>query len=239
MPQPEGRYVLIAPARMEPSGPDLARPDPSGPDLPRPDPSGPDLSGLLPAPVLEDLRRRHAEAHRVHHVWSSVAERLALAEAVLGGIGDRVAFILAILFRHAVSDPRRADNAAASGALLQRQLQGLLPQPRLARAAALIRAADSADPPETEDPSLRGDAALLADIDAVILGAPPARYAVYEAALRQEAAHMAEDAWRAGRATALQMLLWQDRLYRTDRFFLAHERQARRNIEARIAELRR
>ncbi len=199
----------------------------------------PDPTGLLPAPVLADLRQRHAEPHRVHHVWSEVAVRLALAEEVLGGIADRLAFILAILFRHAVCDPRRGDNAAASAALVQTRLRGVVPAARLARAAALLRAADSADPPETEDPSLRGDAALLADIDAAILGAPPARYADYEAALRREAAHMAEDAWRAGRSAALQMLLWRDRLYRTDRFFLAHERQARRNIEARITELRR
>lgn len=204
-----------------------------------PEPTAPDLSGLLPPAVLADLQHRHAEPHRVHHVWAGVGERLALAEEVLGGIAGRLAFILAVLFRHAVCDPRRGDNAAASADLLQRQLRGVVPAPRLARAAALIRAADSAEPPETEDASLRGDAALLADIDAAILGAPPARYAAYEAALRREAAHMAEDPWRAGRSAALQMLLWRDRLYRTDRFFLAHERQARRNIEARIAELRR
>lgn len=206
---------------------------------PSPEPIAPDLAGLLPPRVLTDLKHRHAEPHRVHHVWAGVAERLALAEEVLGGIADRLAFILAVLFRHAVCDPRRGDNAASSAALLERQLRGVLPAPRLARAAELIRAADSAEPPETGDPSLRGDTALLADIDAAILGAPPARYAAYEAALRREAAQMAEDPWRAGRSAALQMLLWRDRLYRTDRFFLAHERQARRNIEARIAELRR
>lgn len=206
---------------------------------PRPEPAAPDLAGLLPPAVLADLQHRHAEPHRAHHVWASVAERLALAEEVLGGIADKLAFILAILFRHAVCDPRRGDNAAESAALMRKQLRGVVPPARLARAAALIQAADSADPPETGDPSLRGDAALFADIDAAILGAPPARYAAYEAALRREAAHMAEDPWRAGRSAALQMLLWRDRLYRTDRFFLAHERQARRNIETRIAELRR
>jgi predicted metal-dependent HD superfamily phosphohydrolase len=209
--------------------------DRAGPD-PRPEP---DLAGLLPGPVLADLRRRHAEPHRVHHVWAAVGERLALAEAVLNGIAQRPAFILAALFRTAVCDPRRGDNAAASAALMRQALAGSVPNSRLARATALILAAESGEAPETEDASLRGDAALLADIDAAILGAPPARYAAYEAALRQEAAHMKEDAWRAGRSAALQMLLWRDRLYRTDRFYLEHERQARRNIEGMIATLRR
>jgi predicted metal-dependent HD superfamily phosphohydrolase len=204
---------------------------------PHPATAAPDLTGLLPPPVLADLLRRHAEPHRVHHVWASVAERLALAEEVLGGIADKLAFILAILFRHAVCDPRRGDNAAESATLLLLRMRGALPPARLARAAALIHAADRATPPDTADPSLRGDGALLADIDAAILGAPPARYAAYEAALRQEAAHMTADVWRAGRASVLQMLLWRDRLYRTDRFFLAHERQARRNIGAQIAAL--
>ena len=91
--------------------------------------------------------------------------------------------------------------------------------------------------PVTDDPSLRGDAALLLDMDAAPLGAQPPAHLAYEAAIRRESAHLSDDAWADGRATALRLALWRDRIYRTDRFFLAHERQARRNIEAMLARL--
>ena len=37
--------------------------------------------------------------------------------------------------------------------------------------------------------------------------------------------------------SALRMLLWKDRIFLTDRFYLEREKRARRNIEAAIAHL--
>ena len=196
------------------------------------------VAGLLDAAVMAELRRRHAEPHRQLGTWVDLGERLALAEEVLNGIADKGAFILALLFRDAVREPGRADNAARSIELLRVLLAPTVPRRRLDRAAALIRAADRLEAPQTDDPSLRGDAALFLDIDAAILGADPARFDAYEAAHRREHAHLRDDAYNAGRSAALQMLLWRDRLYRTDRFYLEREKRARRNIERTIARLR-
>jgi predicted metal-dependent HD superfamily phosphohydrolase len=196
------------------------------------------LAGLLDAGLLAELRRRHDEPHRPPGAWAAMGERLALAEEVLNGIAGHRAFILAVLFRHAVQEPRRADNAERSIALMQALLGQRVPAAVLARAAALIGAAARGEVPETPDVSLRGDAALFLDIDLAVLGAPEARYEAHEAALRQEHAQMGEDAYAAARSAALQMLLWRDRLYRTDRFHLERERRARRNIERTIARLR-
>jgi predicted metal-dependent HD superfamily phosphohydrolase len=74
-------------------------------------------------------------------------------------------------------------------------------------------------------------------MDNVPLGAPAAEYDAYEAALRAECAHMDEDRYALGRAAALRVMLWRERIYRTDRFHLAHEKRARRNIERRMAAL--
>jgi predicted metal-dependent HD superfamily phosphohydrolase len=186
---------------------------------------------------LAELQRRHAEPHRRHHTWSRVAGLLAMAEEVAHGIADRPAFILALLFHTAIFDRAQPGNARKSAALMREVLGGRVPEERLARAEALIHAFALQELPDTDDPSLRGDAALLLDMDNAPLGAPPAEYDAYEAAIRAEFAHLPDGAWEDGRAAQLRMLLWRERIYRTDRFFLAHEKRARRNLERRLAAL--
>ncbi len=191
---------------------------------------------MTPA-ILAELQHRHREPHRHHHDWSRIAGMLAMAEEVPHAIGDRAAFILAILFHTAILEHGRPDNGAASAALLRHHLGTTMPAHMLARAEALIMAVTRREMPETEDASLRGDAGLLLDMDNAILGEPPARYAAYEAALRRESAHLSEDRYALGRAAALRALLWRDRLFNTDRFFLDRERRARRNIAAMLEQL--
>ncbi len=187
--------------------------------------------------LLDDLQRRHAEPHRRHHTWARVTGMLATAEEIAHGIADRPAFILAVLFHSAVFDRSRPGNAEASIALMRRHLGARMPGETLARAEALIGAVLRQDLPETDDPSLRGDAMLLLDMDNAPLGAPPAEHAAYEAAIRAEYPHLSDDRYATGRAAALRIALWRERIFRTDRFFLGHERRARINAEARLAEL--
>lgn len=187
--------------------------------------------------ILEELRRRYAEPHRHLHVWSHVARLLAEAEDIAAAVADRPAFILAALFHRAVFDRRRADAAERSVALM-RELAGRgAPAARLARAEALIMALARQELPATRDPSLRGDAALLLDMDRAPLGADDAAFDVHEAAHRAEYAHMTDDAYAAGRAAELRLLLWRERIFHTDRYFLARERQARRNAERLLTRL--
>jgi predicted metal-dependent HD superfamily phosphohydrolase len=165
---------------------------------------------------------------------------LAMAEDIAHGIAERAPFIMAVLFHAAVFDPARpAEAPARSAALMREKLGAALPPAVLARAEALIHAISRQELPETGDPSLRGDAMLLLDMDLAWLGDPPAEFDAAEAALRRECAHLNEGRYAAGRAAALRLMLWRDRIYRTDRFFLSHERRARRNLERRLAELER
>lgn len=187
--------------------------------------------------ILEELRRRYAEPHRHLHVWSHVARLLAEAEDIAAAVADRPAFILAALFHRAVFDRRRADAAERSVALM-RELAGRgAPAARLARAEALIMALARQELPPTRDPSLRGDAALLLDMDRAPLGDDARAFDAHEAAHRAEYAHMTDDAYAAGRAAELRLLLWRERIFHTDRYFLARERQARRNAERLLTRL--
>ncbi len=190
---------------------------------------------LSPA-LLAQLQKLHASPGRHHHTWPRVAALLVESQDIAHAIAEPAPFILAILFHSAVFDRSRPDSAARSAALLRRALPGT-PEAVLSRAEALIHALDRQDLPETDDPSLRGDAALLLDMDNAPLGASSAEHAAYEAALRAEHAHMDEDRYAAGRAAALRMMLWRERIFRTDRYHLALERRARRNLEAYLETL--
>lgn len=190
----------------------------------------------MDAGILAELQRRHAEPHRTFHRWPRVAAMLAEAEAVVNGIADRPAFIMAVLFHRAVFDRRLPDAAERSVALMRRMLAGT-PEATLARAEALVLAVCRQELPRTDDPSLRGDAALLLDMDRAVLGAPEAEFDAYEAALRAEYAHLGDDAYAAGRSAELRLLLWRERLFATDRYWLQGERRARRNIERLLERL--
>ncbi len=162
---------------------------------------------------------------------------LAMAEEVSHALADKPAFILAILFHTAIFDRANPTAEAESIRVMHRHLGRALPRHMLTRAEALIHAVLRQEAPETEDPGLRADASLLLDLDNAVLGEPPARFAAYEAANRREYAHLPEDRYRAGRIAALQMLLWRDRIFHTDRFWLEREKQARRNITQALVQL--
>jgi predicted metal-dependent HD superfamily phosphohydrolase len=187
---------------------------------------------------MSELRGRYGEPHRACHDWARVAEMLAMAEDLAHAIAERGAFILAVLFHKAVFDRRLPDWAGRSAALMRRSVGVRWPAATLARAEALILAAAVQELPPTRDPSLRGDAALLLDIDNAVLGEAPSRFDAHEAAFRREYAHLSEDAYAAGRAASLEMLTWRERVYLTDRFYLEREKAARRNISRAIARLR-
>ncbi|MCZ8149783.1 MAG: hypothetical protein O9325_18275 [Roseomonas sp.] len=191
----------------------------------------------MDAAILDELRRRYAEPHRHLHVWSHVAVLLAQAEEIAAAIADRPAFILAVLFHRAVFDRRLPDSGPRSVALMHQLAGRAAPPARLLRAEALVMAIAKQDVPETRDVSLRGDAALLLDMDRAPLGAEPAAFDAHEAAHRAEYPHLKDDAYAAGRAAELRMLAWRDRIYHTDRYYLAQERRARRNIDRLIARL--
>ncbi len=186
---------------------------------------------------MEELRRRYAEPHRALHDWSRVAELLSQAEELAGAVADRPAFILAVLFHKAVFDRQLPGGPERSAQLMHERLDASVHPATLTRAEHLIMALARGEIPNTGDASLRGDAALLLDMDLACLGAPAGAFAALERANRAEFRHLKDDAYRAGRAAQLRTLLWRERIYRTDRYFLAFERAARRNIAALLETL--
>jgi predicted metal-dependent HD superfamily phosphohydrolase len=78
----------------------------------------------------------------------------------------------------------------------------------------------------------------LLDADLAILGADPAAYDRYVAAVRREYASVDEPAWRAGRAAVLSKLLARDQLYGTEAGRRRWDATARANIARELDALR-
>lgn len=192
---------------------------------------------MLKVELIAELRNRYAEPHRTFHTWDRIGELLQMAEDVVDGIAGRSALVLAILFHKAVFDMRTAESPIRSAVLMRELVGKSVPLDTLDRAEALIMAMARREIPNTNDSSLRGDAALLLDFDHAILGSDEVRFSSYEAALGRESVHLPPERYRAARSAALQILLWEKRIFRTDRFFLEREKRARRNIKKAIADM--
>lgn len=79
------------------------------------------------------------------------------------------------------------------------------------------------------------DATLLVDIDLAILGAPPARFAEYEAQIRAEYAHVPPAVFEPRRRCILTRFLAREPLYQTPGMRERCEAQARLNLQQAIA----
>jgi len=192
--------------------------------------------GTPGAAAWRALDAGYGAADRHYHGWPHVAALLAghdaarATPAFAGLDGD--AIDLAIFFHDAVYDTVRADNEARSADLLLAQAGPAADDARVRAAAAMIRA--TAAHGASGDPATR----LLLDLDLSVLGAPPAAYAAYAAAIRREYAAIPEAAWRLGRAGVLDRFLARPRLYQTDLFHDGLEAAARANLAAEADGLR-
>lgn len=158
--------------------------------------------------VLEDLRTRLAEPHRMYHGQAHIDAMLAQLSVERAAFHAPEAVELAIWFHDAVYQPGAADNERRSAALLHQALQGLVASTLLEAAELMILATEHhAIPPGLPAP-LAADLAAFLDLDMAILGAPPAAYDLYAAGVAREFAPLVgEAAYRQGRAAFLRRTL--------------------------------
>ena len=188
--------------------------------------------------LLGGLLARHREPHRHYHTAKHVRwvlrhiDELAAAEP----IAHRADVVAAAFYHDAIYDPTRSDNERQSAQLARRDLTTLgWSGERVERVGTMIEAtAHGAD----ADAPLDTDTAVLLDADLAVLGADPAAYSAYVAGVRQEYAHVADDAWRAGRGAVLEGFLARDTIFSTATAQQWWEAQARGNLTAELAALR-
>ena len=183
----------------------------------------------LPDELVRALAAAYGEPHRAYHNASHIAEVLDWYDRVADDVGwqQPAEVYVAILFHDAIYVAGARDNEARSAAWAR---EAELPVDR-ARVAQLIELTSQHGSHDEAD----RDAALFLDCDMAILGAPPARFADYDAQIAREYAALAPDAFRAGRRAFLTKLAAKPRIFLSDYFHARLDAQARANLAAALS----
>lgn len=188
------------------------------------------LLGLpLPAEHLDDLVARYGEPHRAYHDLAHVLDCLRQAREVRACFAAAGAAELALWYHDAVYDPRRGDNEERSAALAAAHLGE---RRELAAAVGELVLATRHDRPPAS-----ADAALVADIDLSVLGAPEEAFDAYDRAVREEYRWVPAPLYRRRRREVLRAFLARPRIYATDLFAARLEGAARANLARAVARL--
>jgi predicted metal-dependent HD superfamily phosphohydrolase len=194
------------------------------------------MAGAAEAPVgwYERLASAYAEPHRHYHNQQHVRECLAEFDQARHLAANPAAVELAVWFHDVVYDPRAGDNEEQSASLLKRCAVESRMNDSVAEAAAkLVMAA------RHHEAGADSNAALVVDVDLSILGQGEERFSEYERQIRQEYGWVLQPIFAFKRAQILNRFLSRPTIFATDWFRTKYEQQARRNLKALLANLRR
>jgi predicted metal-dependent HD superfamily phosphohydrolase len=177
------------------------------------------------------LASAYAEPARHYHTAAHIAESLTLAREHRHLATAPAELELAIWFHDAVYDPKAADNEERSAAWARRELE------TRAVSAESVRRVEAMILATRIHPASDGDTALMLDIDLSILGAEPARFDAYDAAISREYAWVESAAYRKGRAAILTGFLGRPFIFQTNAFRQRLETTARANLARKLSSL--
>ena len=172
------------------------------------------------------------QPHRRYHDRAHLAAVLGIVGELADAATDPAAVRLAAWYHDVVYDPHRGDNEAVSAERARAGLRGLVPEARVEEVARLVllTAGHEAD---------AGDAngAVLCDADLAVLAGPPASYAAYASAVREEYGHLSDEEFTAGRIAVLEHLLGLETLFRLPAVAAEWTPLARANLTAELSLL--
>ena len=182
------------------------------------------------------LEAAYAEPHRRYHTRRHIEACLATLAGVAGLTpAERLTLERAIWWHDAVYDPRRSNNEEKSAEMAGRDLAALgAPSDEIAEVARLIRLTKRH---HVEAGDRLG--ALMVSIDLAILGADEAAYDAYAAGVREEYAHVPDDAFAAGRRVVLEAFLAAPVLFPDAEIRARLQGRARANLARELAALAR
>jgi predicted metal-dependent HD superfamily phosphohydrolase len=188
---------------------------------------GPGVDPEMAVSIGRDLLSRWDEPHRRYHTRAHLVALLSIVDEQAGSADVR----LAAWYHDAVYDPTRPDNEERSADLARDQLTRLgVDSTEVVRLVLLTRTHD----PDGDDTNGK----LLCDADLAILASTVDSYRSYAVAIRDEYAHVPDDAFALGRAGVLEQLLALPVLFHTPGLRDRWEATARANVEAELRSLR-
>ena len=178
----------------------------------------------------EELLAAYTAPARHYHNLTHIEDCLAaLARVDDLSAAEREILSEAIWWHDVVYDATRSDNEELSAQLAEQHVREDIRQ----EVGRLIRLTKTHD--VQSDDRL---GAILISIDLSILGAEPARYDAYAAAIRQEFIHVPEPDYRAGRAKVLSQFAARPVIFPDAAFAARYDGQARNNLARELAALR-
>src|SRR3984893_12395844 len=177
----------------------------------------------------EELAAAYAAPGRHYHNLAHIEDCLAALTRVDSfSANERDILSEAIWWHDVVYDPTRSDNEELSAQLAEAHVG-----PDIAREVGrLIRLTKTHQVERTDRLGT-----ILISIDLSILGAEPARYDAYAAAIRKEYAHVGDGDYRAGRAKVLNLFAPRPFSFPDADFATKYDRQARQNLARELASL--
>lgn len=183
--------------------------------------------------LLQRLLDAWSDPQRSYHTLQHLTECIAQLEPQLPLAEHPGEVEFALWFHDAVYDVQARDNELRSARwAADEMLAAGLAQPAVDRVHRLIMATDHNELPESPDEK------LLVDVDLAILGAPPGRFAEYEAQVREEFAWVPGWVFRRKRRELLTGFLARPSIYHTEVFRQMLEAPARENLRQSIARLK-
>jgi predicted metal-dependent HD superfamily phosphohydrolase len=177
----------------------------------------------------EQLIAAYTAPGRHYHNLAHIEDCLdALARVDLSSL-EREILSEAIWWHDVVYDATRPDNEELSAQLAEQHVREDLRH----EVGRLIRLTKT----HAVQPGDRLGAILIS-IDLSILGAEPARYDAYAAAIRQEFIHVPEQDYRAGRARVLDHFAARPVIFPDPAFAAKYDPRARENLARELASLR-
>ena len=177
----------------------------------------------------EELVAAYTAPCRHYHNLAHIEDCLATLAQIDGlSAHERAILTEAIWWHDVVYDPTRSDNEELSAALAERHVRADISH----EVGRLIRLTKSHD--VAADDRL---GAILISIDLSILGAEPARYDAYAAAIRQEFSHVTDADYRKGRAAVLRRFAARPAIYPDAGFAAKYDQRARDNLARELASL--
>lgn len=179
----------------------------------------------------QEIEKNYSSKSRHYHNLAHLKNMLNELENVKNQIQNLDTLLFAIYYHDIIYKSTKTDNEHQSALLFEKRISKTTFH-NINKCKAQIEAT------KEHKPSTDPDTNLLLDLDLSILGKDPKEYQTYSANIRKEYKIYPNFMYRKGRTKALNSILQQDTIFKTDTFITKYETQARENLKAELELLK-
>jgi predicted metal-dependent HD superfamily phosphohydrolase len=181
--------------------------------------------------LWQEIEACGREAGRYYHTLDHFEHLLHVLTPHRTKFSDWPVVVLAIAYHDAVYNPLKSNNEEKSAALAEKRLKAIgFPEAGILRCTEFILATKAHAPGDEE-------INLFTDADLSVLGAHPESYQQYAKQVRLEYGMYPNFLYKRERKKVLQRFLAMNSIFKTEKFRMQVEGQARTNLRAEFQRL--